>query len=545
MKITLYKGCILNNEYSEVFYDANTLLNYLDTLQNKEIEIADIYPQLSGSFVITNINLLDAYDYNYIKIEGKNGTSFAFINNIEVINISARINYLLDVWSTFYGKWKLRDSLLGRTRYPELYECDFANLPLNYISNGDIEYTPLLKTNSMQVVFDAQFYKKDKSGKDTVRYPVMCIVKRYMDTSGGVEGSDKLSPILQLLNIVYGYENNLYIKDGTFADFQVEIVHTYLIPSDIDLSNIYYRKEGSLCYNQSPYIEIGAIYVCAQDESHSADSIFEASKKISIPIDEKIIGVGTKTNVIEVPFNYNIQNITLKCFANSMIFAMYSVINGKQSEITQLFEFDAPMESISSTEQQLRALNRFQRNVKAGTDVLSGVASIVTDVASMGAGSIATGAKLATMKGRGITKSKQLMRQQSYQSSLENASGGIIGGISQIANGVTDLIVNNAPIYTSNYSTNEIPYGIINSYYGFGYFRLIETINDKQVSDSIEQTGYEVSKIIKEIKNINSGEGFDIIKFDFIRLTGCTIEINNILSNILLSGTKIWYTIEV
>ena len=56
----------------------------------------------------------------------------------------------------------------------------------------------------------------------------------------------------------------------------------------------------------------------------------------------------------------------------------------------------------------------------------------------------------------------------------------------------------------------------------------------------------EVCSLTNEIKEtLIGGYDYDIIKFDFIRLSGLPTSLNTIIKQILLSGTKIWYTSNV
>ena len=66
--ITLYKNCILQNDYTEVI-DHSKIYDYLNGLEKLEIN-QDVFYLQNGSF---NIVMLNSYDYNYAKINDPNG----------------------------------------------------------------------------------------------------------------------------------------------------------------------------------------------------------------------------------------------------------------------------------------------------------------------------------------------------------------------------------------------------------------------------------------------------------------------------------------
>lgn len=546
MIITLYKKSILNSEYSEVFYNTNLLLNYLNTLQNKKVEISDIYPKLNGTIILSNINLLDAYEYNYIKIEGMNGTSFAFIDDIDVINNSAKIYYSMDVWSTFNGKWSLRDSLLSRTRFPDLYNTDFAYLPEKYMSNGKSEFIKLMQVNYYTVICKLRLYNTAKEGEHTYQGYVYAMLGygNYNDGSAE-EGNNKLSWIQanRVLSDLYSNMDRYKIFGNRFEGYYYEIDTSYIIPFN-SIQNYFNYFIGIINVDgTTTSFNSTALWYSGLDSVE--DYYTEIEENYEIPADDDVVGVGTYLNIVENSFDNNIKNIRIKLCLSSYDFRILMYVNGVANDITDYFNIDFPIGTLNASEAELKQLNRNLNNARVAINIVSGAIDIASNIYSPIAGSTSVLGNLANMRGRGINKQKIAGRQASYSSALENNIGGIGSGIAKVGNGIVDLIENNAPLYEVGYTNDVLPNGWINCYYGIGYWKVSDIINKNYIDNLVAETGYRTKKFIKEIMYINSDEVYDIVKFDFIRINGCTKIINDIISNILLNGTKIWYTIEV
>ena len=123
---TLYKNCILNNSYTEVFdtihkdSNNNTAFDrYINTLTKFEGSIADSYGSASGSFSIeldflTNGTKDNIYEYNYMLFNDtdNNFKRYCFIDNIEVVNGYVIVRYSEDIWHTYSKDMNIRKSLL-------------------------------------------------------------------------------------------------------------------------------------------------------------------------------------------------------------------------------------------------------------------------------------------------------------------------------------------------------------------------------------------------------------------------------------------------
>ena len=94
---------------------------------------------------------------------------------------------------------------------------------------------------------------------------------------------------------------------------------------------------------------------------------------------------------------------------------------------------------------------------------------------------------------------------------------------------------------------NVFPTAILNILYSFCIFRIEYTNgNFEDVAKMVNEVGYNVSFLTNEIKEtLIGGYDYDVIKFDFIRLNGLPTSLNTIIKQILLNGTKIWYTSNV
>ena len=145
MFVTLYKKCILNNDYNEVidctsrsriennllkFYSHFT--EYLDTLTSYTFSVEDTYITNEGSInlPLSLPNNQELQEYNYMRISyyatnqhTYRTTRYCFIDNIDIRNDIAVVSYSTDIWHTFSQYMTIRRSYLSRSRILELLNC--------------------------------------------------------------------------------------------------------------------------------------------------------------------------------------------------------------------------------------------------------------------------------------------------------------------------------------------------------------------------------------------------------------------------------------
>ena len=151
MILTLYKNCILNEKYVDVYdtriNDNTSPLNeYLNSLENITIEIDNVYIKDSGTIILpyeTNINnvLFNAFDYNYMKMESDDGeiTRYAFINRGELGNNVAIVEYTQDIWSNWSNKCKVERGIISKISEPNaVYQ---ASNSIDIVSYGTVKVT--------------------------------------------------------------------------------------------------------------------------------------------------------------------------------------------------------------------------------------------------------------------------------------------------------------------------------------------------------------------------------------------------------------------
>lgn len=523
MTIKLYKKCILNKNYTEVFYKNSIVDEYLNTLESKTINCNYVYQKLTGTINLRTDSSIDIFNYNYLTLDD-NARIYCFIDDVELVSGGAIIYYSTDVWHTNIVNFSLRESLLNRTKFPSNYDCEYAQLPVKYMVNGNLGYNALTNINRLQVVLDIQIFNLAAGGENTERIPLKLVAKPFM-----LNGSPEyytIDNVVDFLLNMYGWTNSVEVRNASterFNGYHVEIVNSYIVPHDFNIANNL-TKFCELWYKNSDYeVEFGELYSTGEKLGQPISSEF------TIPEVERLIGCGTRLNITEIPVLKKQQNIVVQIYMNNIAFKILLNINGKIIDATDLYCFDSPVNSISTTEQQLRQLNRMMRNVKGATDIISGVTDMAQSLTKLG------GNIIGNVMGLG-------MPSKSIGLQALDSSGGIVGGGLKIANGIAGLLANNAEIYTSNYKNDSLPDGVINAFYGLGYFVAGDVYNSKCVSDSINETGYIVKKFINEIKDLTQENiDYDIIKFDFIRINGCTSYVNDIIETILLNGTKIWY----
>ena len=128
MTITLYEGCRLSNKYDEVYNNRLDLESYLGTLTSKIVYTGeDIYFTNNGSISIDNevsnvLGLVTHGDrYNYMKINvTTEGSRYAFIDSITLVDEICVINYTEDVWTNYalmsgYFSFEMKNSLIAKT----------------------------------------------------------------------------------------------------------------------------------------------------------------------------------------------------------------------------------------------------------------------------------------------------------------------------------------------------------------------------------------------------------------------------------------------
>lgn len=521
MKIILYKRCKLTQNYVDVFYMQELCDRYLATLTSQEIEIADIYPKFNDVLILNNVNLLFYESYNYLKIEVKGRKIYAFVNAIEIINDSCIIKYSCDVWHTFRNEFAFRKGLLIQTREPSKYGCEIYSKLTDYISNDYLDFNSFNTTDNYKCLYvNLRLYNTNSEGIATIQFYDTFLVRKNDSSNSNYE------ECLEHIKLLIDAQTDGRIEYGENS-YRFEIDNIYIFPHYI--SGLIPEGTFANLRYQGKILNLNG----CSEQSKLKDYEF------TIPADEKIVATGTFLNRENIEFNGNEQNIRVRLIIQQYSIQMSMDINGAINDITDMFLIEFPIGSELSEAVQLKKLNRIRKNVYSATSLINSVAKFGAQTTRF-AGNIAGNLRVLSGDLSAIPNESIGLASTKY---IENA----VPELSNIARSITDLVVNNAKLYTTNYKTNSVPNGLINSLFGIGYFRLRNIINEDNVNLITKELGYKVSNIVYGIKpstNLNLYK-YDYIRFGSIEIYGCSTNVMKIIENILLYGTKMWYTEDI
>lgn len=532
MIIRLYKDCILTNKYTEVIDQSivtdgkSAFDRYIESLPHRDDIEVDGYTGYKGSFVISNQNF-DIMQYNYMRIvqTGDDGTDFviyAFIQSIELKNKVAKITYECDYWHSFIQDCDFRTGYITNAR--ALKDDWFAKYAIEPISNEGLDYEPLSGDGNVPyMLITIQIYTTQEGGSNGFRYCKNVILtendgltpKQFNSYKDLYKQIDKIltlqgSKVLKGLDIVtaltgaYYYEiKDIFLISTNYFDRIVQLLSV--------TDETYFTEDSTGQYTMK--------FACLRDSVVPMRFYVK-----TLPAYLTRIGL-LGDDIIPLPFNKKNYKIELSVFNSMNGFQFYLNTGGKIYDITKAFIFNIPYSKVNGTENQLRKLVQAQAETKAltsavgfGVSALSTVAGgfmVGTGVGGMlGAGMIAGGISgMVSQAGTSINASREAERQ--YQDSyLKNNQ--------------------NMPISVMYGDLLEL------SYYNID--------NGNEINDITDECGYSVNEVVKSLyytSNI-SNFSYNIVKFSFVRIAGkVPQDILDKLQNILIQGTKIWYTENV
>ena len=127
MKITLYKNCILTDNYHEVFdltlktvdgVESSVFTDYLKSLEKTEITLENMYYTRNMTFIFSfsgEKRYEEVYSYNYCKIEVEDLVRYCFITDIILCNTVVKYKTKEDIWSNYALDMNIRNSYLARS----------------------------------------------------------------------------------------------------------------------------------------------------------------------------------------------------------------------------------------------------------------------------------------------------------------------------------------------------------------------------------------------------------------------------------------------
>lgn len=575
MEVTLYKGCMLNKSYSEVFRTSELLDTYLATLTKKTYTINPINVSKSGYIKLVVSNDSDSFLYNYMKIDtGENTVPrmivYAFIDSIYSENEVMVYEYDTDVWHTYLernstSKWSLRKSLVTNTR--RTISGEPLEKPLPYIfnpENADIE-------GSVDDVIIGSYH---------IRFNIILKIQLYRLTSGGeyekmnFEGYVGLdnnyisdfrykptkADISNLIDdIVFRQSEDQWsmtLGETIIGALYCRIVDFIVLPAEwhltLDYSSYTIQSNGGYCY--SPLKQSIEIKNLNSFIIEATDGFNEEDIKISY---------GIWSNQFNYEFDGVDKNSEIIVTLDGDELHLYFRVNGLITEITDQFRIYQDYQPQTPDVLAQREIARKQATIQGIVSTVDGAARVGLSLAgiptisgsSSGSKLLKGADKLAKFNQPEAISISRIGKSMNYGSELAGISkvgSGSISGISEMVEGISSIIFANKAKYMSFQPTNNYSVAITNAYYGICILKITydeNTINDyipnfNEVNKMIEEIGFNVDYVTDDldIRHIqNETIMVNPIKFSFVRVAGLSTELNNEIADILLNGTKIYY----
>lgn len=532
LKITLYKSCVLNETYQNVFSIANrnnkTILElYLDRLSKYVIECENVYYENSGEIVfdydlISDDVATNIYDYNYMKVEQFDDEElitlerYCFVNSIQIKNGCVYLDYKEDVWSSYIGKVAgINDSYLSRTRLKSrLYLNEPCELPVKYDGNNTPVIYDLLDMFLYYALVEIQLYDISTGDEPkTYRNTKYYLVRGSIYEQGSYKMSaNGLELMIQDLMII--------MPSDQIGGHNFEVGDIYILNSDFDLEN-------KLEFDTEQQIGTSGLYVKGlKDKPVSFSGITLVTQtvlnnyyNISIGTFDKqipIINNGTSFDFSIVMY-YSCSNICIQLRCLNQII-----------DITSSYRYDIPVASIRAEEYTQRKIqyNLEKQNMELQTDegnrwntVASGFFGFIGNVLRLNFGGAWDSFSKALYKGPFFDWQKENNKLFSITEPQYTNARGVFGNNSSIVN------------------------------YRIGLFLLrVNPDNTDFVKQTINNTGYKVYHYTRDFNSLNIKTDmyntlhYDFLKFDSIDIYGSfPREIAKMLNSIFETGVKIWY----
>lgn len=566
MNITLYANCIVNPNYDEVFADTDTLDKHLLSLDKYEAELPYMFVSYTGTLQFEyDRNFFDNQTHNvgimecsYLKItsaEDEEPTKvYAFINHIELINGICILTYTADIWHTYLYKWTFRDGLLTRTLMTTTYQIKEKEYPFTIFGTNNIGIKNIKNNNSelldeCYIFATLQLYEL-QSGSDTKVNRITQAYKitpykggdfsklfkfaSYYVSGGQTYKYDEMLTLNGAINeLISGQSSEHLVQwDETGKTMYYDITNVYLMPKDAlriedqHRDNKYYfeiKKQTDTNYGlwASPF-DIG-------------DHLLYTAE---IACDYKNLSVGLFTNKFELQNNGLNEVVNIKCIIRPDEIFFYLLLDNRIIDITENFRYDLPWQGVTAEALAQRSIALELQNSQIETESINAGINIAKSGVNAVAGTITGVASTLTGNINGIVK----------------GFSGTLNGALDIGKGVNDLIflsdkekAANAEKYANSKANECSSQSVINAKYGICLFSIVDGenySNYQETQKKLQQVGYKVSHYTNEIFFENTVEHlpYDIIKFDFVRISGLPTDLNNAIKQILLNGTKMWYT---
>ena len=384
MILTLYKNCILNEKYIDVYdtriNDNTSPLNeYLNSLEKITIEIDNVYIKDSGTIILpyeSNINnvLFNAFDYNYMKMESDDGeiTRYAFINKGELGNNIAKVDYTQDIWSNWSNKCKVERGIISKISEPNsVYQSSNS---IDIVSYGTVNVTEDL-IDSFNVFIELQPHNLVTGAGIETRWQLSGYMQFEVDNQPDTFKSNlTIDEVGEVVRYLLQYENtNCFDKPNvTNGGFYYDISRIFIVPSSNILNTPDDENTYVFTYNS------GTTYLRFIEQKTGEYKIqeknFAPSNTGSEYMRRNALGFGIIGAT--VPFGWN--GIGCSISINMVLCAdkisIFQEINGTLNDVTDLFRIEPYFSTAGDAETQQRIISY---NLQKQLQVTNGVKQVV------------------------------------------------------------------------------------------------------------------------------------------------------------------------
>lgn len=547
MVIILYRECILTDSYSEVFdvisaHGGTALERYLDGLNKIEVHADNVYVPRSGR--ITLQLDIKAFDWNYMQvINEQNGFHrYCFIDDITVINGSAIISYVEDVWSNYAPYMNVRKSLLTRSRVInyDRYAIPFYAPGMEYQGNNCLSFLNIdfrkglieegMLNAEVNVIFQLQLYQLAEEGEYSKRIVNMAAL--FDETNSQWEMDIRVAETM--LQTIYSRQG-IDTVNFNGEDYYYELYDILLVPRTLGIPQTRYifSSEQIKCVAGTTMgisfvnsVTIDPLYICGS---------------IKIPNNWQTFKIGLMSEGYDIVQNGTDMDVCIYITTSFIDFKIYLGFQNQIIEITDNFRYELPIsvQTADVTQQQktareLKALNAKMQIAQGGLQVAKSFTS-----ATSGAASMAYGASTGSM--RDVFSGASAVNNAPYETAT---------GIMNIIGGRKNLEVANRAMFTTNRGSQTSIESRLNAVNGIVLYR-INPDNMQEVADNIDNVGYVVNEVVDGDVIFGDGEflrknyGWNVVQFDYVNLSGAFPQRTaSVLREILTNGVKIWYDEE-
>ena len=538
MIVTLYKNCILNDRYYEVFdckvRQGNTqsaLEQYLATLDTYEFDVENVYIQQTGNLVLPleiPSATFNPLEYNYMKCEDdeKDIITYCFINEVVFGNGVIVVNYKQDVWSNWSASCNIRQGILSNTNYYS--STDIVSYPLQLESYSQMNYS-FNKNSSFKLLIEVQPHNLVQGSDDETRFQV---AGYYVSTDGSSNITKNSFTIGEIGTIV----ESLLLAENTaiFPFFKISSAQTYayydivkyiIIPNSSNFPNP--NSDNTLFFKQDDF---SAGIVLLTDQSSDSENIVIDNIEInSTNMSPNAIGYGIIGSIIPMNFNNIGINMSLKLNCACGYITVILDINGTISNVTNSFEIEP---YFSASPDDVIARRKINYNIEKSIQFTRSISN-----------ALSTASLLNTDSQVGLRKRTRPSKQLVGLSYYENVNEGMAG----IATDIFKYQAITKPQY-GNFTLNASSGNpFLTAEIGLQEFLAGNKNNKSQVDYCLELNGYSIYKLIQN-DNLYVDSQFEdysgnyrIIGFGFINVTGNTSQnIIRELENILLKPTRVY-----